>query len=143
MSAKASDAGSSTGKARDATFVNRIDADESEVFSRISSLCQELRDAVECVSPHEIAEMALEQIDQLNQAGFEIWAMTPRMDAEPLYALTPPKKLAILLGAEGPGLPEDLIAAARPVRIPMSAGFDSVNVATAGAIALAHVFAQR
>jgi tRNA G18 (ribose-2'-O)-methylase SpoU len=36
-----------------------------------------------------------------------------------------------------------LIAACTPVRIPMSEGFDSVNVATAGAIALAHLFAAK
>ncbi|MCA8905475.1 MAG: RNA methyltransferase, partial [Hyphomonas sp.] len=51
-------------------------------------------------------------------------------------------RLAILLGAEGPGLPDALITAATPVRIPMTTGFDSLNVATAGAIALAHVFRQ-
>ncbi len=82
----------------------------------------------------------LEQIEQLKAAGFTIWAMTPRASAHPLQSLEPPKKLAILLGAEGPGLPEALIQACVPVRIPMATGFDSVNVATAGAIALAHVF---
>ncbi|MEO1303813.1 MAG: RNA methyltransferase, partial [Pseudomonadota bacterium] len=34
------------------------------------------------------------------------------------------------------GKPRLTLAAAHPVRIPMAAGFDSVNVATAGAIAL-------
>jgi tRNA G18 (ribose-2'-O)-methylase SpoU len=80
------------------------------------------------------------QVETLKAAGFEVWAMTPRLGAEPLQSLEPPEKLAILLGAEGPGLPDALIEAARPVLIPMRAGFDSVNVATAGAIALAHVF---
>jgi tRNA G18 (ribose-2'-O)-methylase SpoU len=47
------------------------------------------------------------------------------------------------MGAEGPGLPAEMIGRARPVRIPMTEGFDSVNVATAAAIALAHVFAAR
>lgn len=79
-------------------------------------------------------------IEALKAAGFTVWAMTPRSDAAPLHDLSPPENLAILLGAEGPGLPEDLIAACQPVRIPMSTGFDSVNVATAGAIALSHVF---
>jgi len=81
-----------------------------------------------------------EHIDALKSAGFTIWAMTPRADAAPLYDLTPPDKLALLLGAEGPGLPEALIDACQAVRIPMRTGFDSVNVATAGAIALSHVF---
>lgn len=76
------------------------------------------------------------------EAGFEVWAMTPRESATPLQSLKRPEKLAILLGAEGPGLPDALIEKARAVRIPMATGFDSVNVATAGAIALAHVFGE-
>lgn len=79
-------------------------------------------------------------VEALKAAGFTIWAMTPRETAAPLHAQPIPDKLAILLGAEGPGLPEGLIAAAHAVRIPMSQGYDSINVATAGAIALAHVF---
>ena len=74
------------------------------------------------------------------KAGYTVWAMTPRADALPIQSLPVPDRLAILLGAEGPGLPDDLIAAATPIRIPMADGFDSLNVATAGAIALAHVF---
>jgi len=83
-----------------------------------------------------------EHLDVLQGAGFTVWAMTPRSDAPALSELDVPEKLAMLLGAEGPGLPDALIAAAQPVRIPMQAGFDSINVATAGAIALAHVFSS-
>ena len=90
--------------------------------------------------PYHHAGTGEDHITALKAAGFTIWAMTPRADAAPLQSLTPPDKLAILLGAEGPGLPNALIAACEPVRIPMQAGFDSVNVATAGAIALSHVF---
>jgi tRNA G18 (ribose-2'-O)-methylase SpoU len=84
-----------------------------------------------------------DMVQAARAAGYTVWAMTPREDAALISSLPVPDRLAILLGAEGPGLPDDLIAAAVPVRIPMSAGFDSVNVATAGAIALAHVFAAR
>ena len=84
-----------------------------------------------------------EQIAALQSKGFEVWAMTPRETAEPLHEVAVPDKVAVLLGAEGTGLPADLIAAARAVRIPMRDGFDSVNVATAGAIALSHVFNAR
>jgi tRNA G18 (ribose-2'-O)-methylase SpoU len=46
----------------------------------------------------------------------------------------------VLLGAEGPGLAAATLAAAdRRVRIPMAAGVDSLNVATAAAIAFAHL----
>lgn len=81
-----------------------------------------------------------EHIERLQSAGYEIWAMTPNETASPLNELRVPDKLALLVGAEGPGLPQALLQAAQPVRIPMAAGFDSVNVATAAAIALAHVF---
>tara|TARA_R110001599_G_scaffold175961_1_gene368033 strand:- start:2594 stop:3034 length:441 start_codon:yes stop_codon:yes gene_type:complete len=84
-----------------------------------------------------------EMVKAARDAGYTVWAMTPREDAALISSLPVPDKLAILLGAEGPGLPDDLIAACQPVRIPMSAGFDSVNVATAGAIALASAFADR
>lgn len=76
-------------------------------------------------------------------ADYEVWALTPRADAEPLPSLKVPARVALLMGAEGPGLPAEMIARARPVRIPMTEGFDSVNVATAAAIALARVFAGR
>lgn len=92
--------------------------------------------------PYHHGGTGSDQIETLKRAGFEIWAMTPRADAAALQTKSPPEKLAILLGAEGPGLPDALIDSAQPVRIPMRAGFDSVNVATAGAIALAHVFSS-
>ncbi|WP_225907839.1 TrmH family RNA methyltransferase [Hyphomonas sediminis] len=82
-------------------------------------------------------------IEAAEATGHEVWALTPRADAAPLPALKVPDHVALLMGAEGPGLPADMIARARPVRIPMTDGFDSVNVATAAAIALAHVFAAR
>ena len=93
--------------------------------------------------PYAQGGTGLDMVNAALNAGYTVWAMTPRAEAAPMQALPVPDKLAILLGAEGPGLPEELIAAATPVRIPMAAGFDSLNVATAGAIALAHIFARQ
>jgi tRNA G18 (ribose-2'-O)-methylase SpoU len=46
------------------------------------------------------------------------------------------RKAAILVGAEGPGLTEQAMRASDVrVRIPMSRGTDSLNVATAAALA--------
>jgi tRNA G18 (ribose-2'-O)-methylase SpoU len=84
-----------------------------------------------------------EMIAAAEAAGYEVWALTPRADAEPLSAVKVPARVALLAGAEGPGLPAEMIARGRAVRIPMAHGFDSVNVATAAAIALAHVFAAQ
>jgi tRNA G18 (ribose-2'-O)-methylase SpoU len=54
-----------------------------------------------------------------------------------------PDRVAVLVGAEGPGLSDDAMAAAdHRVRIPMTPGTDSVNVATAAAIALAALYQQ-
>jgi tRNA G18 (ribose-2'-O)-methylase SpoU len=70
--------------------------------------------------------------------GFDVVALTPAPDAEPLHDLDVPKDrpIAFLLGAEGPGLSGDALrAATRRVRIAMAPGVDSLNVATAAAIA--------
>ncbi|MCJ2054543.1 TrmH family RNA methyltransferase [Methylobacterium sp. J-070] len=56
--------------------------------------------------------------------------------AETLDAVPVPARALLLLGTEGPGLDAATLARARPVRIPMAAGFDSLNVATAAGIAL-------
>jgi tRNA G18 (ribose-2'-O)-methylase SpoU len=77
-------------------------------------------------------------LDALAAANIEPWALTPS-NGEPIQKLIPPPRLALLLGAEGPGLSTALMDRCRRVSIPMAAGADSLNVATAGAIALSHV----
>jgi tRNA G18 (ribose-2'-O)-methylase SpoU len=79
-------------------------------------------------------------LDDVRAAGFTVLALTPAADADAvgLVASDPPPAVALLVGAEGPGLTAAAMAAAdRRVRIPMATGVDSVNVATAAAIALA------
>lgn len=77
----------------------------------------------------------------LRAAGFTLVAATPRADATPLPAFTRPDRLALLLGSEGPGLSDAVLAlAAERVAIPMAPTadslVDSLNVATAGAVLL-------
>ncbi|QUD87658.1 TrmH family RNA methyltransferase [Phenylobacterium montanum] len=74
-------------------------------------------------------------ITLLRDHGFEPLALTPRGRTR-LIDLKRPPRAALLLGAEGPGLAEALIARASDISIPMSAGFDSLNVAACAAIAL-------
>jgi tRNA G18 (ribose-2'-O)-methylase SpoU len=77
-------------------------------------------------------------LNLLRTRGFELLAMTPRADATPLREVAVRDRWAVLLGAEGPGLsPAALEAAERHVQIPMAAGVDSLNVATAAAVAFA------
>ncbi|GLZ42586.1 RNA methyltransferase [Actinokineospora sp. NBRC 105648] len=73
----------------------------------------------------------------LRDSGFSILALTPRADSVPLSeAARGCERVAVLLGSEGPGLTSDAIAAAdHAVRIPMARGVDSLNVATAAAVA--------
>ena len=56
----------------------------------------------------------------------------------PLHLAPRGGRTAIVLGAEGPGLPAGVLARCETVGIPMSGGVDSLNAATAGAIALQH-----
>ena len=80
----------------------------------------------------------------LHDHGFESWALTPGVDAEDLWRADVPERLAIMLGAEGPGLtPEVLSAASKRVRIPISDAVDSLNVGHAAAIVFAAVSRAR
>lgn len=75
---------------------------------------------------------------QLRQMGFQTVAMALREDSlgiddKRLHAVD---KLAILLGTEGEGLADETLAQCDyTVRIPMSHGVDSLNVAAASAVA--------
>ncbi len=72
----------------------------------------------------------------LQTAGFRLVALTPAADATPIGQAAADGRLALLLGAEGDGLSSRWLAAADVrVRIPMQAGVDSLNVASAAAIA--------
>lgn len=77
----------------------------------------------------------------LQAANFRVLAMTPSattsLDRAPVGG-----RVAVVLGTEGPGLPAELIARCEPVGIRMSGGFDSLNVAVAGALALHHFARQ-
>mgnify|MGYP002718506753 CR=1 FL=1 len=72
--------------------------------------------------------------------GLQALALSPGA-AETLEDGAVPARALLILGTEGPGLDAATLARARPVRIPMAAGFDSLNVATAAGIAL-HAIAR-
>jgi tRNA G18 (ribose-2'-O)-methylase SpoU len=81
--------------------------------------------------------------DELAAGGFTRVALTPQTDAVSLDDAPGAARLALLVGTEGPGLSGQWLAAADVrVRIPRHAGVDSLNVATAAAIAL-HRFGPR
>lgn len=77
--------------------------------------------------------------DQLGRAGFETWALTPSGDDD-VWSLAVPDRVAVVLGAEGPGLSRRALAAAsRRVRLPIHPDVDSLNVGAAAAVAFAVV----
>ena len=74
----------------------------------------------------------------LREQGFQTAAMALRKDTVSIDdpRLQEAEKLAVILGTEGDGLSEDTIAACDyTIRIPMSHGVDSLNVAAASAVA--------
>lgn len=77
-------------------------------------------------------------LSKLNELGFRTAAMALTDNSIPIDSpmLATEPKLAIIMGTEGDGLPHETIAEADyVVRIPMSHGVDSLNVAAAAAIA--------
>lgn len=91
--------------------------------------------------PFARAGSAAMMADLLAGAGFETVALSPRGETE-LEDFAPAPRTAALFGAEGPGLPDAVMARARTVRIDMAGGFDSLNVATTSGIVLHNLSAK-
>jgi tRNA G18 (ribose-2'-O)-methylase SpoU len=80
-----------------------------------------------------------EAVVQVREAGLELVALTPRAEAsiDVVAAEMEGRPVAVIVGCEADGLSAAALALAdHAVRIPMAAGVDSLNVATAAAIAL-------
>ena len=87
--------------------------------------------------PMAVGLDAAGMIEGLTAAGFCVWALTPGAEVS-LESAPRGGRVAIVLGPEGPGLSQAVIGLCRPLGIPMSGGFDSLNVSVAGGIALHH-----
>jgi tRNA G18 (ribose-2'-O)-methylase SpoU len=89
--------------------------------------------------PFATAQRWPADLNDLRDNGFRLLAMTPNPAVQTLAEAmggVADQKVAILVGAEGPGLTETAMRASDTrVRIPMSRGTDSLNVATAAALA--------
>ncbi len=76
-------------------------------------------------------------LDRIAEAGFVLLGASLGEGSRPVSEVRPGKRCAVLLGAEGEGLPPALeLLCAERVRLPMSAGMDSLNVAVSGSILL-------
>ena len=86
-------------------------------------------------------------LTRIRRAGFTIVALTPREPSETLEAFSArprPAKVALIVGTEGAGLTAEVESVADyRVRIPISGGVDSLNVAVATGIALYELAMRR
>lgn len=88
--------------------------------------------------PHVALDDLHEALGALRTSGFRTVALTPEPSAVDLWDLevADDDRIAVLLGAEGPGLSDTALTGADVrVRIAMHRDVDSLNVAAAGAIA--------
>lgn len=94
--------------------------------------------------PWAVADAWPTCLSELRACGLVLAALTPSSDAVDLAAFaeaTSAARVAWMLGTEGAGLTHDALAASDVrVRIPMSSGVDSLNVAVAAAVALSRRF---
>ncbi len=82
-----------------------------------------------------------EIVQALGAHGFRTVALSPSGGVALHEALRSPR-MALLVGAEGPGLPQELLDQLETARIAMAPGFDSLNVGVSAGIALHHFFSQ-
>lgn len=85
--------------------------------------------------PHRRGGKALDLLLALAERGFAIWTLSPHGKTD-IRAIPASARMALVVGTEGEGLPEALLARFQSARIPQSAELDSLNAATATGIAL-------
>ena len=89
--------------------------------------------------PFARAEPWPETLQELRKAGLTLIGLTTRAahTIAEVAVRTSGRRIALLLGSEGEGLSAAALAACdERARVPMATGVDSLNVATAGAVAL-------
>ncbi len=77
----------------------------------------------------------LDCLQALQAAGVAIWGLSPAGRFE-IGQIEPSRRIALVLGTEGQGLPQAVLDGFHTARIAQHPGLDSLNVATASGIAL-------
>jgi tRNA G18 (ribose-2'-O)-methylase SpoU len=88
--------------------------------------------------PFACLERGEDTLALLATHGFGAVALSPGGTIS-LTEFRRPGRIAVLFGAEGPGLPQAVLDRVRTVRVPMTGSLDSLNVATASGIVLHHL----
>lgn len=73
-------------------------------------------------------------LTSLRDSGFRLLGLSPTGETD-VAGVDPDDRIAVVLGAEGPGLAGRTLGLVEPIRIPMAHGVDSLNVAAAAAVA--------
>lgn len=74
-------------------------------------------------------------LGRLAEAGYAIWALSPGGEVE-IGEIAPERRMALVMGTEGEGLPQAILTRFHTARIAQMPGLDSLNVGTASGIAL-------
>ncbi|MGY5775954.1 TrmH family RNA methyltransferase [Rhizobium sp. LEGMi135b] len=91
--------------------------------------------------PYRRQSSGVELLAALAECGFAIWSLSPR-GAVDIRDVPASERMALVVGTEGDGLPDNILSAFGSVRIPQAPGLDSLNVATASGIALFEMAAK-
>ena len=83
--------------------------------------------------PHARTTTLAEDLRKMVDTAF--YALTPDPSAIDIATISPIGRRAVLIGSERSGLSQEVRKIATPVRIPMTAGVDSLNAAAAAAVA--------
>lgn len=87
--------------------------------------------------PYARFESLIDLPQILEALGFRQFALSPSGTVD-IGSVKPGGRVALYVGAEGPGLPASIMQKIQTVRIPISKDFDSLNAAAATAVALHH-----
>ncbi|WP_377296516.1 TrmH family RNA methyltransferase [Rhizobium sp. SGZ-381] len=85
--------------------------------------------------PYARGASALSLLETVHAKGFAVWGLSPQGDSD-IRDIPAERRIALVTGTEGEGLPADILSRFRNARIPQMPGLDSLNAATATGIAL-------
>jgi tRNA G18 (ribose-2'-O)-methylase SpoU len=92
-------------------------------------------------TPYARLPADMDMVELLRDLDYEPLALSPSGEID-LHRVKRTGRTAVLLGSEGPGLPDRVLSRCRTVKLAMADGFDSLNVATTSGIVLHHLTAQ-
>lgn len=85
--------------------------------------------------PYQREGTPLAMLEKLASAGFEIWNLSPAGTHE-IRQIPKAKRMALVIGTEGDGLPREVLDRFHTARIAQSPSLDSLNAGTASGLAL-------